>query len=61
MWHDLLVAIALLLIIEGVIPFINPASMRRMLVMIIEMDDAALRIGGLTSMILGLIILYIVN
>jgi len=61
MWHDLLVATALMLIIEGIYPFINPAGIRRMLIMVIEMDDSTLRIGGLTSMIAGLILLYIVN
>jgi len=61
MWHDLLVATALMLVIEGIYPFINPAGIRRMLIMIIEMDDSTLRIGGLTSMIAGLIILYLVN
>jgi len=61
MWHDLLIAAALMLIIEGIYPFINPAGIRRMLAMVIEMDDSTLRIGGLTSMIAGLILLYIVN
>lgn len=61
MWHELWLAIALLLIIEGIMPFINPAGIRRMLVMIIEMDDNALRIGGLASMIIGLLILYTIN
>ena len=61
MWHDLLVATALMLVIEGIYPFINPAGIRRMLLMVIEMDDSTLRIGGLTSMIAGLILLYIVN
>jgi len=60
-WHDLLVATALMLVIEGIYPFINPAGIRRMLLMVIEMDDSTLRIGGLTSMIAGLILLYIVN
>jgi hypothetical protein len=61
MWHDLMVATALMLVIEGIYPFINPAGIRRMLTMVIEMDDATLRIGGLISMIIGLIILYVVN
>ncbi len=61
MWDELWLAIALLLIIEGIMPFINPAGIRRMLVMIIEMDDNALRVGGLASMIIGLLILYTIN
>jgi len=61
MWHDLWVATALMLVIEGIYPFINPDGMRRMLLMVVEMDDNTLRIGGLTSMIAGLIILYMAN
>jgi len=61
MWHDLLVAVALMLVIEGIYPFINPTGLRRMLTMALEMDDATLRVGGLFSMIVGLIILYVVN
>lgn len=61
MWHDLLVALALLLVLEGVFPFINPAAMRRALAAISELRDAQLRFAGLTSMLLGLALLYIVN
>lgn len=61
MWHDLTVALALLLVLEGVFPFINPAGMRRALAAISELRDAQLRFAGLTSMLLGLALLYIVN
>ncbi len=61
MWHDLTVALALLLVLEGVFPFINPAGMRRALAAINELRDAQLRFAGLTSMLLGLALLYIVN
>ncbi len=61
MWHDLTVALALLLVLEGVFPFINPAGMRRALAAISALHDAQLRFAGLTSMLLGLALLYIVN
>jgi len=61
MWHDLLVATALLLILEGIFPFLNPQGLRQMLAMMAQMDDKSLRIGGLVSMIIGVILLYIVN
>ncbi len=61
MWHDLAVALALLLVLEGVFPFINPAGLRRALQAIGELRDAQLRFAGLTSMLLGLALLYIVN
>lgn len=61
MWHDLGVALALLLVIEGIFPFISPAGMRRTLQAISQMPDQPLRIAGLTSMLLGLALLYILN
>ncbi len=60
-WSDLLAALALLLVIEGVIPFVNPQALRRMLATLNELDDRSLRIAGLVSMILGLVILTIVR
>ncbi|MGC1952758.1 MAG: DUF2065 domain-containing protein, partial [Gammaproteobacteria bacterium] len=53
MWQDLLVAVALLLVIEGVMPFLSPEALRRALLMISQMNDNALRFTGLTSMVLG--------
>ncbi len=61
MWHDLLVALALLLVVEGIMPFLNPSGMRRILVQISQMDDRSLRFAGLTSMVLGVVLLYFVN
>ena len=60
-WRDLFVALALLLVIEGIFPFLNPAAMRNLLHMMAQMDDKALRFSGLTSMVAGVIILYLVN
>lgn len=61
MWHDLGVAIALLLILEGIFPFINPSGMRRTLQTISQLPDQPLRFAGLTGMLLGLVLLYIIN
>ena len=61
MWHDLLVALALLLVIEGILPFLNPRGFREALAQIAQMDDAALRRVGLVSMIVGVVLLYLVN
>jgi uncharacterized protein len=58
MWHDLLVALALLLVIEGVLPFMSPAGLRRAMLLMSQMDDRALRITGLISMSVGLLLLY---
>ncbi len=61
MWHDLIVALALLLVLEGIFPFINPGALRRMLITLGELRDVQLRFAGLTSMLIGLALLYIVN
>lgn len=61
MWHDLLTALALLLVIEGIFPFLNPKAMRRLLQNMQEMEDGALRIAGLMSMLIGLALLYLVR
>lgn len=61
MWTDLLSALALLLVIEGVLPFLNPAGMRKTMRMLSEMDDKTLRVTGFFTMIAGAILLYIVR
>lgn len=61
MWHDLLVAIALLFVIEGVWPFLSPGGLRRVLLALAEQDDRSLRTAGLVSMLVGVILLYLVN
>ena len=60
-WSDFLAALALLLVIEGVIPFANPQALRRMLATMSQLDDRSLRIAGLVSMVLGVVMLYIVR
>ncbi len=61
MWHDLLVAVGLVMVIEGIMPFLTPASWRRMMRNVSEMDDRTLRVVGLVSMLAGVGLLYLVN
>ncbi len=61
MWHDLLVALTLLLVIEGIWPFLNPNGMRSILLMIAQHDNRSMRLSGLVSMVSGVILLYLVN
>jgi hypothetical protein len=60
-WQDLGAAIALFLVLEGILPFINPDGVRRMLQLITSMPDAQLRFAGLTSMLFGLVLLYVIR
>ena len=60
-WTDLFAALAIVCIIEGVMPFINPAGMKRLLARIASMEDRDMRIAGLISMAVGLTILFLVR
>ena len=61
MWTNLLSAIALVFILEGITPFINPDALRRIFLMAAQLDNNTLRFIGLSSMIIGLLILYFVR
>jgi uncharacterized protein YjeT (DUF2065 family) len=61
MWHDLLSALALLLVLEGILPFLNPRGVRQALLQMAQMNDRVLRFTGLGSMVVGLILLYAVR
>ena len=52
---------ALLLVLEGILPFLSPDTMRRILLMAAQQDNRSLRITGLISMICGVLLLYFVN
>ena len=61
MWNELLVAIALVLVFEGIIPFLAPDKFRQALAQLTQMPDQVLRIIGLASMTVGIIFLYILR
>lgn len=56
-WTDFFSAIALLLIIEGLMPFFNPKGWKGVLIKVLQMDEKQLRFLGLTSMVIGIVIL----
>ena len=60
-WQQLGVAIAMVFVIEGIIPFLAPGRWRRLVVTMAHLDDRAMRTMGLISMLLGLVLLYLVN
>ncbi len=60
-WQVLPVAIALVFILEGVLPFLSPNRWRQMMRLVVQMEDRIIRNFGLGSMMFGLILLYIVN
>jgi uncharacterized protein YjeT (DUF2065 family) len=60
-WQDLLAALALVLVFEGIMPFINPGGLRKMLAVIDGLTDRQLRIFGILSMAVGRIFLYFIK
>ena len=58
MWSVIIAAIGLMLIIEGILPFLHPDGWRKVFLMAIQMNNSEIRFIGLTSMLLGLLILY---
>lgn len=60
-WQVFPVAIALLLIIEGLLPFLVPARWRAMLKVVETLDDGVIRMIGLGSMLCGLALLFWVH
>ena len=61
MWHELAVAFCLMLVIEGIIPFISPGRWRKMLLVLDQIDDNTMRIIGLGSMLAGTVLLLMIN
>jgi len=55
----LLTVIALMLIIEGVLPFLLPAVWREAFRRLTEMSDGQIRFVGLSSMLAGLLLLFL--
>ena len=60
-WNVIGVAAALMLVIEGIIPFLKPDAMRKALTVMAQMDDRTMRITGLVSMVAGVVLLYLVQ
>ncbi|MBI4293771.1 MAG: DUF2065 domain-containing protein [Betaproteobacteria bacterium] len=56
-----LMALALMLVIEGVLPFLLPAVWRETFRRITQFTDGQIRFFGLSSMLAGLILLYFVR
>ena len=60
-WKDLGAAFALYLVLEGVLPFLNPGGAKRTLALLAQMDERALRRIGLGSMIAGCVVLFLIR
>ena len=61
MWDTLLIAFALMLVLEGMLPFLLPSVWRDTFKKLTEAGDNQVRFIGLTSMLLGLLLLYLIK
>ncbi|MGG7055473.1 DUF2065 domain-containing protein [Nitrosomonas sp. ANs5] len=61
MWDTLMMAIALMLVLEGILPFVSPKAWRETFDKLLQLEDGQIRFIGLSAMLVGLIILYLVN
>ena len=61
MTEVLAAAFALMLVLEGILPFVAPKFWREAFRKFTEMSDGQLRFAGLTSMIIGLALLLLVT
>ncbi len=61
MWDTLLIAFALMLVMEGMLPFLLPAMWREAFKKLTVAGDGQIRFIGLTSMLAGLLLLYLVK
>lgn len=56
---SLLIAFALMLVLEGVLPFIAPKMWREAFQRLTQLGDGQIRFVGLTSMLAGIILLMV--
>ena len=61
MWQELATAMCLVLILEGMLPFLAPARWRSLVVKLADIDNASMRLAGFVSMMIGLVLLYVVR
>jgi uncharacterized protein YjeT (DUF2065 family) len=60
-WGDFWAALALVLVLEGLIPFVSPGGYRNMVQQMAGMPDQMLRYAGLGLIVAGVVALYLVR
>jgi uncharacterized protein YjeT (DUF2065 family) len=61
MWENIIPALALVLVIEGMLPFLSPKSWREAMAQASQLPDRILRSMGFASMMIGVVILYLIQ
>lgn len=57
-WSDLGTAVALVLVIEGLLPLLSPRNFRQTMLAAVQLNDRVLRTIGIASMTIGVLLLY---
>ena len=60
-WQELGVAFCLMLVLEGMIPFLYPGRWRKLVSQLALIDDRSIRVTGLVSMLAGAALLYLIR
>ncbi len=60
-WSDLWTAMALVFVIEGILPFVSPEAFKRYAASLQELPTATIRRFGLVMMVIGLLTLIFVR
>ncbi|WP_372737967.1 DUF2065 domain-containing protein [Neptunomonas sp.] len=60
-WYEIAIAFCLVMILEGVLPFLYPGRWREMVEQLSTINDRTLRIIGLLSMLAGVLGLYLIH
>ena len=61
MSSPLLIALALMLVLEGLLPFLAPATWRDTFRRLIELNNGQIRFIGLGSMLAGIVLLILIQ
>jgi uncharacterized protein YjeT (DUF2065 family) len=60
-WNELLAAVAIVCIIEGIMPFVYPMALKRLLGKLSATGERELRLIGFLSILAGLLLLFMVR
>ncbi len=61
MWQELGVALSLVLVIEGILPFLYPKRWKELAILAAQVDERTMRIMGFSSMVLGVVLLTLIR
>ena len=61
LWDDLIRALALVLVIEGMLPFLSPEGWRQAMSQASRLANKTLRSIGFASMLVGVVVLYLLH